>query len=907
MAFRFENNQPHQVAAIAAVGRVLNGQAFVPPSLVVSPQAGVAIVPNRIDLTPELLRDNLTAVQADNGISDAPDLMVSATADLFGIGATVTYPNLSIEMETGTGKTYAYLRTALELAVQYGLRKYIIIVPSVAIREGVMTAIAQMRDHLSNLPGATVFNAFSYDSAAPGQVRTFATSNAVEIMVMTVQAFQGTGTTIRKSIEGNPPLIHTLQAVQPVLILDEPQNMESDGRVAALAGLNPVLALRYSATHRSAYGLAYRLTPYEAYLQGLVKSIEVASATEDANANRPYLRLDRVAIENRQMVAWVEVDALSKGSAIIQRKTVKLTLKKGDLRLLANRDDYEGFEAASFDLTRGVTFRNGMRLVPGADIGADREAVFEAQIEFAVRRHFEMQRELAPRDIKVLTLFFIDRVTSWTSPDGLVRKLWPKVFNRVKAEFPEFDDWDAEAVQASYFASYQSKGATVLVEKEEASNKEERAAQAEMFELIMRGKERLIRFADKRAFIFSHSALKEGWDNPNVFQICTLREVASNVERRQQVGRGMRLAVDQQGNRVTDRDVNRLTFVASESYERFVAGLQGEIEAEYGAGKAPPKPGDARGRVKVKRVKERFASPEFKALWERIRLRTRYAVEVNSEKLVKDVVATLKDRIIRPPRVVVSTGMVNIAEAEDGTRRFEAIQTSSEALAIDLQGRFPLPNLLASIEAQMRDTTPPMRVTRRTVLRILQDLPDKSMFFRNPQEFAIVAARDIKMHLQEQLVSGITYTPDGTWYEQELFKEEIDAFKASLVTSKADTAGIVKAGGMHLYEAVAVDSEIERAFAEALEKNACVKLYVKLPDWFRVPTPIGNYEPDWAIVWQDAGKETLYLVRETKGTTDDSKLRPEERLKIKAGRRHFEAIGADYKLVHNANQLPGGV
>lgn len=905
MSFQFDAAQPHQLSAIEAVRRLLDGQGFVPPSLVPSLEAGTAIVPNRIDLSDEQLRDNLVAVQADNGIAGADllDPIVETDAERFGQAATIQYPNFSVEMETGTGKTYAYLRTALDLAARYGLRKFIVVVPSVAIREGVLTAIGQMKEHLESLPGYPVFHSCAYDSAAPGQVRNFATSNAVEIMVMTVQAFQSAKTSIRRSVEGNPPLLHTLQAVRPVLILDEPQNLESDGRVAALADMNPILALRYSATHKKPFGLAYRLTPFEAYRRGLVKSIEVAEATEDANANRPYVGLERVALVGKQLAAWVEVDTLSK-TGVIKRKLVKLTPANGDLRALTNRDEYAGFDQPRLDLHRGVTFRNGVTLAPGKDIGADRDAVFEAQIEFTIRRHFEKQRDLKPLGIKVLSLFFIDRVASWTDDAGTVRQLWPKVFKRVQAEFPEFAEWDAEKVQASYFASYRTKQGRVTVEGE-GSNDKERTAQAEMFNLIMRGKEQLIRFDNDVAFIFSHSALREGWDNPNIFQICTLREVASDTERRQQVGRGMRLAVDQHGNRVTDPAANRLTFVASEGYERFVSKLQAEIEEQYGASSAPPKPGNARERVKVKLRKNRLLSAEFEALWKKIAQRTRYAVEIRSEALIDAVVATMADRVIRPPRVVVRMGMIDTMQDAEGRETFFAALSASEAVVVDLQGRFPLPNLLASVEAQMRDTTPPMRVSRRTLLSMLERLPDKASFLSNPQEFAIVLARVVKDHLQEQLVDGIAYEPVGSWYEQTLFKEELEAFKANLAESR-DATGISGAGGTHLYDGVPVDSEVERRFVDALERNACVKLYVKLPAWFRVATPIGDYQPDWAIVWEEAGKEQLYLVRETKGTIEENELRPDELLKIKAGRRHFASLGADYKLVSDASQLPAG-
>jgi type III restriction enzyme len=349
------------------------------------------------------------------------------------------------------------------------------------------------------------------------------------------------------------------------------------------------------------------------------------------------------------------------------------------------------------------------------------------------------------------------------------------------------------------------------------------------------------------------------------------------------------------GERITDERVNVLTIAASESYERFVSGLQGEIEKEYGKDGVPPKPGDARKRVSLALRKGHLLKPEFKELWDKIKHRTRYAVSIDSAKLIDDVANDMAEVEVRRPRVVVQVAKVR-AEADEDV--FEAIRTADASVAIDLEGRFPLPNIVAVVENLMEATTPPM-------LAILKKLPAPERALANPQEFAAAMVMTIKTRLADQLVDGIQYERDGTWYEQRQFDDLIDAFAANVVKSEEKDGS----GGTHIYDGLIVDSEtIERPFAEALEKDDRIKLYVKLPTWFQVPTPIGAYNPDWAIVFGgDDEADHLYLVRETKGTTHLPDLRPDEERKVKCGRKHFrDALGVDYRVVTDAGQLPAG-
>jgi type III restriction enzyme len=398
------------------------------------------------------------------------------------------------------------------------------------------------------------------------------------------------------------------------------------------------------------------------------------------------------------------------------------------------------------------------------------------------------------------------------------------------------------------------------------------------------------------AFNFSHSALREGWDNPNVFQICTLNQTTSEVKKRQEVGRGVRLAVDQSGDRVRDERVNVLTVIANESYQQYCERLQSEIEDEYGKEGLPPKPADARKRVTVQLRKEYTLRPEFKGLWSRIKHKTRYAVKIDTEKLLTDVMPELDRTEIKPPRVTVTKAQLAV-NTED---TFDAIQVSADRPVLYLDKRHPLPNLLEIMANLMEHTTPPVRLTRSTLLEVYKRSQNKTAAVENPHEFASVAVRIIKGKILDQLVNGIQYEKLNEWYEMTQF-EDIPSWADYLVP--ADRS---------VYDHVIYDSDVERDFAKDLEHRDDVKLYLKLPSWFTVPTPVGEYNPDWAIVMeprdahgQPTGEELLYLVRETKSTADMSKLHIDEARKIKCGEKHFiGALGVSYKVVTKANELP---
>jgi len=906
MKLRFDANQEYQLEAIASVVDLFDGQRRVETGqavLQLGQQATAAAIANHLDLTEQDLLGNLQRVQERNGLQvDIALACIARTIETENGQREVSFPNFTVEMETGTGKTYVYLRTILELFERYGLRKFIIVVPSVAIREGVLKSLQITEEHFRQVYQNPTYRYYVYDSASLAQVRQFSLSDGLEIMVMTLASFNRAANVIRQTtdrLQGETPL-HLVQATRPVLILDEPQNMESDLSKDALASLNPLLALRYSATHRYLYNLVYRLTPFEAYRQGLVKRIEVAGVEEVNSANVPFIRLDGIRTEKNTVRARLTVHRLLRAGNV---REGRVTVGPGDnLEAKTNRPEYAAYVVDEINPSGGfVRFSNGTELAVGEATGVDYRSLWQAQIRYTIEEHFIKQRRLLSQGVKVLSLFFIDRVDNYARDDAPIRCLFNDCFREVARKYPDVceaiwgnRDIDPESVQAAYFASHRTRAGEVVYEDSSTGEAEK---DRQVYDLIMKDKERLLSLSEPVAFIFSHSALREGWDNPNVFQICTLNQTASEVKKRQEIGRGVRLAVNQMGDRIHSEQVNLLTVVANESYQDYVARLQTEYAEEYAEHERPPQPPNARRRQTARLRKCYLLSEDFKALWERIKHKTRYAVKIDSERLIAEAVNELDQATIHPPRITVTKAQVQVSEQDALT----AMQVSGAKTLLEITGRHPLPNLVWLIEELLERTTPPVRLSRRTILEICRRTDRMQAAVDNPHEFARVAAQIIKGKLRRQLVDGIQYEKIGEWYEMTQFESEIEGWEEYLIP--ADRC---------LYDHVVIDpTEVEREFAEGLEKREDVKLYVKLPAWFTVATPIGDYNPDWAIVieprdehGQPTGEEQLYLVRETKDTTDLTRLRPDEADKIRCGERHFrDALAVDYAVVTTAAEV----
>lgn len=945
MEIKFDAQLDHQLAAVNAVADLFEGQPFseVAPLFQSLSQGGLAAVANELLLNEASLLANLQAVQRRTLLDSLgqplrpPD---ETLLSLTGAAATpegetaVSFYNFSVEMETGTGKTYVYIRTALELFQRYGFRKFIIVVPTVAIREGVRKTFEMTRRHFADLFHNAPYRYNDYDSANLSQVNQFAKSDAVEFLIMTLAAFNKADVNVvyqaRDQLQGKVP-IHLLQATRPILILDEPQNMESEGSLSALAQLNPLFALRYSATHRALYNLVYRLTPRDAYLQGLVKTIEVASVVSEDDVNRPFVHLKNVAAEKNRVTATVVIHKLFKSGQI---KASEVTVRAGDsLREKSgDRPEYEPYTVEEINVgLRWVRFTNGQTLHVGQEFGAERADLFRAQIQATIEEHFRRQGALRAAGIKVLSLFFIDRVDNYQGDDPVIRRLFEETFNRLKAAFPDWKDRAAAEVQAAYFAQKTRRGGGVEYLDSKSG---ESQTDKEAYDLIMRDKERLLALEEPVSFIFSHSALREGWDNPNVFQICTLNQSTSEMRKRQEIGRGVRICVNQQGERVFHEGVNVLTVIANDSYETFVRDYQSEIDAAYREQieqrfkkkwerltpieralvekelriTLPPPPENARKRVTASIQTGVRPSPldrqwhqladgqtyelpvEFVQLWDRIKHKTRYQVTVDTERLIAEVVAELRYTQIPEPRVTVTKARVQLDLVGD----FQALQTSMARTLASLAGNFPLPNVVEIMLNLMQQTTPPMRLTRETLFQIVQRAPDPEAVVRNPNGFATTAVNIIKAKLADQLINGIVYHPTGEFYQLHRFDPQINAYEQHVVPAAKS-----------LYERVICDSQIEKDFVKAIEALDEVKFFLKLPDWFQVETPIGGYNPDWAIVWEENGEDHIYLIRETKGQTDVAKLQyAHEGKKIACGRRHFvDALRLDYDVVVTAGQI----
>lgn len=915
MQFQFDANQDFQLEAINAIADLFSGQRRHEVSFTLELGAALSI-PNRLDLSEADILRNLQTVQkrSFDPLNDEPEYTGDDVLQyLEGEAITaagkqkIHFPNYSVEMETGTGKTYVYLRTALELHRRYGFRKFIVVVPSVAIREGVLKTLQVTREHFRLIFDNVPYRYYAYDSSNLSQVRQFALSNSVEFMVMTLASFnKADANVIHQStdrLQGEVP-IHLVQAARPILILDEPQNMESELSIASLATLNPLFALRYSATHRVPYNVVYRLSPAAAYRRGLVKRIEVASAQEEGHANRPYVRLISIKAQKRTLTARLAIHKIMRSGEI---KEVEMNVGPGASLLILSDGHtvYEGYEVDEINAGQGfVRFANSHEVHLNEAKGDNKEAIFEAQIRYTLQEHIRKQARYRALGIKVLSLFFIDRVENYAAEDAIIRRLFDQAFDEYRSQVTEWKSLDAEQVQAAYFAQRRTRTGEIFYEDSKTGTS---AKDKEAYELIMRAKERLLSLEEPVAFIFSHSALREGWDNPNVFQICTLNQSVSDVKKRQEIGRGVRLAVDQSGQRVQDERINVLTVVANESYEDYVRQLQTEINVDYMAeiearfGKPysqlspdeqrkvmreygdvlPPKPANARRRAKIRLNKQFEFKPEFRALWERISQKTRFQVSVDTERLITDVTEALRAVHVDPPRISITKAAVEV----NFVNVFEAWQMSAAKTLVSLVGRYPLPNLVDLMLQLLEHSSPPVRLTRATLLRILEAAPYPQEFVDNPVDFATVAVSIMRQKLVDQLRTRITYHKIGETYAMTQWTDEIESWEEHIVRVENSA-----------YDGVIVDSEVERRFVQELEHLDEIRFYVKLPDWFKVPTPIGNYNPDWAIVMNDPTKpdgdgptHVVYLVAETKGTLNPTQLRFEsEAAKIGFGRRHFE-------------------
>ena len=862
MKIQFDGAQEYQQDAIAAIVDLFSGLPLAQGKFEIDIQATGELTGelgrgNLVTLSDEALLANVQEIQTRNGIA--------VTAQLDG-------RNFSVEMETGTGKTYVYLRTIYELFTRYGLSKFVIVVPSIAIREGVLTSIRLMKEHFAALYDNTPMQAQVYDSKQVSRLRGFATANTLQVLILNIQAFDKASTIMQKDndrMSGRRP-IDFLQATCPIVIMDEPQNMESPTAKKAIASLNPLCTLRYSATHKNRYNLLYRLGPVKAYDLNLVKKIVVNSVVEEGDFNRPFIALESIAATKTKVTAKLKIDVQAANGPT--RKVVTVTGNENLRELSGGREVYEGYVLEEIDAGNGfIRFTNGIRIDVGEGQGSDRDAVMRAQVKEAIKEHFEKELKIhrvlpEGKRLKVLSLFFIDRVANYAPAEGKIRR-WFEEFYQELAGRPDYrllKPLPVATVHDGYFA--EEKG--VVKDSQEGRDTQ---ADDSAYRKIMQEKEKLLSMDEPLRFIFSHSALREGWDNPNVFQICTLNETRSEVKKRQEIGRGLRLPVDETGCRVFDPIINRLTVIANESYNDFAKQLQNEIKEETGE--------EFKGRIENKRDRRKAnlipnwrEHVDFVALWERIQAKTRYSVAYKTEDLIaKAAEYVFKMGPVSEPSLLIQQRLVEMTEAGITGRLLRAREEKN------VYKNAALPDIIGYLQ---RET----HLTRRTLVEILKRSGRLGEAPKNPQAFLDKAVRAIKVARQEIMVTGIKYERaqgDDTFWDMLLFEDkEIEGFAERMLDATKS-----------IYDAIEIDSETERKFASAFESRTDIKFYLKLPPWFKIQTPLGTYNPDWALVKQEAESEPkLYLVRETKSSLRQFDLRNSEEMKICCGHAHFEAL-----------------
>jgi type III restriction enzyme len=911
MKLQFDSSQSYQLDAIQAAVDVFEGQPLAEGDFQVTLAAnrsGLAFtdtgIANQLLISEAQILGNVKRIQTNfndaNRYTGADGegkyfSYIEPTDELKPVmaedGKALTRLNFTVEMETGTGKTYSYLRTVYELNKTYGFKKFVIVVPSVAIREGTIKNLSITHEHFQALYGNPPIKSIMYDSSRLTELRNFAMSNAIQILVINIDSFAKDSNVINTVRESGIKPIEYVQATNPIVIVDEPQNMETDVRKTAIHNLNPLCTLRYSATNKNFYNLIYNLNPVQAYDLGLVKQIEVDGITADSNYNAAFIDLKAIQRGKRTMKAKLGL-YVDDGRGVKQRD-FNVDLGQDLYALSGGRDIYkEGFILNNINAEEGfVEFSGGLILTLGQAQGGLNDEIMKFQIERTVKWHFEKVRKHKKKDIKILSLIFIDKVSNYREYDesGNATKgkfaLWFEEIFTTYANKPLYKDlipFTAQEVHDGYFS--QDKRGKL---KDTKGNTED---DRDTYSLIMKNKEQLLGTDEPLQFIFSHSALREGWDNPNVFQICTLNETTSEMKKRQEIGRGLRLPVGSDGKRIQDKNTNVLTVIANETYEDFSRALQSEIEDETSV-KFEGRIKNTRERKQIKLTKELTPEncPLFFEIWDKIKQRTRYKVEFSTSEVIERTAKRLKDfnqfPKTRKPQLEAKTARLRYsAEGIEGN-------LSDIGRAEAETEPYPTPDVFGYIQSHVD-------ISRYTTYEILNRSGRAEELLINPQMFLDSVILAIKQTLNELLVAGIQYEKiNGASYEMKLFEaQELEAYLSNLFEVTRDNKT--------LFNYIETDSDPERNFARDAEADDNVKFFFKLPRGFKIPTPLGNYNPDWAVIFENDHR--IYFVVETKGTLNKQLLRDIERLKIECGEKHFAVLDVpnlQYKLATTNKDL----
>jgi type III restriction enzyme len=997
MKLQFKH-QKFQADAAKAICDVFTGQPYLTPSYMIDSGYGQLTLTHKADytgfgnarITPELndgmILEHIQKIQRIG--------LIEPSKQLEG-----RY-NLTVEMETGVGKTYTYIKTMYELNKRYGWSKFIIVVPSVAIREGVYKSFQITEEHFKDEYGKAI-RFFIYNSAQLTEIDRFASDSSINAMIINSQAFNARGKDARRiymkldDFRSRKP-IDIIAKTNPILIIDEPQSVEGAATKERLKEFTPLFTLRFSATHKSdgVYNMIYRLDAMEAYNKKLVKKISVKGiSVTGSTATESYVYLENITLSKGNPTATVEFDV--KGATGVRK--IRRVVSEG-FNLFDNSGELaqykNGFTVLRIDgRDSSIEFTNGVKLFAGDVIGAvSEEQMRRIQIRETVLSHLERERQLFYKGIKVLSLFFIDEVAKYKQYDdagqafngeyaNMFEEEYAAITGSLQREFPVAsygtggdDGWieyldgiTPGSTHAGYFSI--DKKSHRMVDSKLGDKKERTSDDADAYDLIMKNKERLLDRREPVRFIFSHSALREGWDNPNVFQICTLKQSGSDVRKRQEVGRGLRLSVNQDGERMDTgllgedvHNINVLTVIANESYDNFAKSLQNElaeavadrprmvtvdlfknkiirdmtgteqiidldlaqsiyeglitsgyvkkgaltekyyedkkngavelieeaddckesviaiIDSIYDARGALPE-NARKNNVQLELDKKKFDSTEFKALWSRINAKSVYVVEFDENELVKKAVNAL-NRELRVSKIFfkVEKGQMTDIESRKQLKNGAAfVREKNESYKVDVTANTAVKyDLVGKIVAETG-------LTRQAIVAILCEI-EKSVFDQfsnNPEEFIIKAAGIINEQTATVIIQHITYNKLEAVYDSSIFTEP---------TLKGQLGVNAMPANKHLYDHILYDSANEQKFAESIDTSNEVAVYVKLPRGFYISTPVGKYNPDWAIAFHQGKVKHIYFVAETKGSMSSMQLKLVEEAKVHCAREHFRAI-----------------
>ena len=835
---------------------------------------------NNNTLSLDEVESNIKSILLENGISEE---VANLSSD----------KDICVEMETGTGKTLVYVKTIYELFKHHGFTKFIILVPSVAIRQNIIGTFKSFNKQLESIYGFKP-NAFEYDSKKLQKVTQFIEDQHPQVMIMTLASFNSEDKILnqaqREDLFNNVPFIDAIGQCNPIIIMDEPQEgMDTDNSIKQIAKLNPLYKIRYSATHKVMKNLLYRLTPYDSYKDGLVKKIEVLTVTEKNDEATLKIELSEIQFGKGDPKVKLKAWHLNKSTNKIDFKITGWLNQNDNLGDKTNNPSYLNYTISNINksLKTGlttVTFSNGTEILE-KQISGGLENIWALQIEWLIHRHFTKSQKLESKGIKCLSLIFIDRVSNYMGETPIIKNLFVEKYKGIYPEYNQGKVPSSEHIQSiqGYYFAQKASG-------EFADNEGGVKEQSKIYELILKGKEELLTLSNPVQFVFSHSALGVGWDNPNVFNIATLNNSYSEIKKRQEIGRGLRICVNQEGQRIYDaldvadnERINQLTVIPNETYETFVTQYQEEIKSVYGttnasAGMTHTHKGDAMDEVKFKRNNSAEMDKAFREYWTALAKKTEYTIAFDEENLIASASEFISKITIPDFVIEASSHLIHSITEEGRTDSFggtDKVKQKSYFTPLDL------------IEELSENTG----LSYTTLFSIVTRLTNLNEMVKNPPRFIHEASTIIRNVELDEMIRGLDYNLTG-----ESYPFDFDDFVKNMPNSR-----FVETPNKGVFDKMIIDSDVERNFSVGADKDSEVVCFLKLPSWYKISTPIGNYEPDFGLVMKrknlkNGNEKEFYFVIETKGTNDinDKKALTESEIyKIRCAMKHFEKLGLE--------------